>query len=92
MALNSLQLFLSQVQSAPEVLKIRVLQIVFDILMVQPDFLGPDSPHVCYAHYSTTRPLISHSRANELLISCFMFWTMRNRTRSRQFCVLVSLN
>lgn len=51
MALNSLQLFLSQVQSAPEVLKIRVLQIVFDILMVHgTDFLGPDSPHVCIDH------------------------------------------
>ncbi|KAH9921582.1 nuclear condensing complex subunit [Amylocystis lapponica] len=44
MALNSFQLFLSQVQSAPEVLKIHVLQIVFDILMVhEGDFLGPGS-------------------------------------------------
>ncbi|KAH8101082.1 nuclear condensing complex subunit [Cristinia sonorae] len=44
MALNSFQLFLSQVQSAPEVLKLRVLQIVFDILMVnEGDFLGPGS-------------------------------------------------
>lgn len=41
MALNSFQLFLSQIQAAPEVLKIRVLQIVFDILMVhEGDFLG----------------------------------------------------
>ncbi|KAF8424272.1 nuclear condensing complex subunit [Boletus edulis BED1] len=41
MALNSFQLFLSQVQSAPEVLKTRVLQIVFDMLMVhEADFLG----------------------------------------------------
>ncbi|KAI6000302.1 nuclear condensing complex subunit [Pisolithus orientalis] len=41
MALNSFQLFLSQIQAAPEVLKIRVLQIVFDILMVHDgDFLG----------------------------------------------------
>ncbi|EPQ52389.1 chromosome condensation complex protein [Gloeophyllum trabeum ATCC 11539] len=41
MALNSFQLFLSQVQSAPELLKIRVLQIIFDILMVHDrDFLG----------------------------------------------------
>ena len=41
MALNSFQLFLSQVQSAPEVLKTRVLQIVFDMLMVhEGDFLG----------------------------------------------------
>ena len=41
MALNSFQLFLSQVQSAPEVLKTRVLQIVFDMLMVhEGEFLG----------------------------------------------------
>lgn len=41
MALNSFQLFLSQVQAAPEVLKTRVLQIVFDMLMVhEGDFLG----------------------------------------------------
>ncbi|KAG2363036.1 nuclear condensing complex subunit [Suillus spraguei] len=40
MALNSFQLFLGQIQTAPEVLKIRVLQIVFDILMVhENDFL-----------------------------------------------------
>ncbi|KAI0941839.1 hypothetical protein AcV7_002413 [Taiwanofungus camphoratus] len=44
MALNSFQLFLSQIQSAPEVIKISVLQIVFDILMVhEGDFLGPGS-------------------------------------------------
>ncbi|KZT24842.1 hypothetical protein NEOLEDRAFT_1134516 [Neolentinus lepideus HHB14362 ss-1] len=43
MALNSFQLFLSQVQSAPEPLKIRVLQIIFDMLMVHDrDFLGND--------------------------------------------------
>ncbi|KAF9234460.1 nuclear condensing complex subunit [Melanogaster broomeanus] len=41
MALNSFQLFLSQIQAAPEVLKTRVLHIVFDILMVhEGDFLG----------------------------------------------------
>ena len=34
MAINSFQLFVNQLQSAPEVLKMRVLQIVFDILMV----------------------------------------------------------
>ncbi|KAI9061537.1 ARM repeat-containing protein [Trametes sanguinea] len=46
MALSSFQLFLSQVQAAPEVLKIRVLQIIFDVLMVHEDaFLGPGSPN-----------------------------------------------
>lgn len=47
MALNSFQLFLGQIQSAPEVLKIRVLQIVFDILMVhEGEFLGKDNAGV----------------------------------------------
>ncbi|KAA1474990.1 ARM repeat-containing protein [Dentipellis sp. KUC8613] len=45
MARNSLQLFLSQVQTAPENLKVRVLQVVFDVLMVHDaDFLAKDSP------------------------------------------------
>lgn len=40
MALNSFQLFLQQIQPSPESLKIRILQIVFDILMVyEGDFL-----------------------------------------------------
>jgi condensin complex subunit 3 len=47
MALNSFQLFMSQLQSAPEVLKVQVLQIVFDILMVhEGDFLGKEGPQV----------------------------------------------
>ncbi|KAI0073109.1 ARM repeat-containing protein [Panus rudis PR-1116 ss-1] len=46
MALNSFQLFLSQVQSAPEILKLRVLQIIFDILMIhEGHFLGPGNPN-----------------------------------------------
>lgn len=47
MAINSFQLFVGQIQSAPELLKIRVLQIVFDILMVHDaHFIGPASPNV----------------------------------------------
>ena len=48
MALSSFQLFVSQVQGgAPEVLKLRILQVVFDILMVHDrDFLSPQSPYV----------------------------------------------
>lgn len=47
MALNSFQLFLSQIQAAPEVLKLRVLQIVFDVLMVHDgEFLGRGSASV----------------------------------------------
>ena len=47
MAVNSFQLFLSQVQSSPELLKTRVLQIVFDMLMVhEGDFMGRGGPGV----------------------------------------------
>jgi condensin complex subunit 3 len=47
MATNSFQLFLGQIQSAPGILKIRVLQIVFDILMVhEGEFLGKGSANV----------------------------------------------
>ena len=46
MALSSFQLFLSQVSAAPEVLKVRVLQIIFDILMVHEQaFLSADNPN-----------------------------------------------
>ena len=41
MAMSSFQLFLSQVKSAPEVLRLKVLQVVFDILMTyEKDLLG----------------------------------------------------
>lgn len=47
MALNSFQLFLGQIQTAPEILKMRVLQVVFDVLMVHDrDFLGPNNTNV----------------------------------------------
>jgi condensin complex subunit 3 len=41
MALSSIQLFLSQVQSAPEELKLRVLQVIFDLLFLyDQEFFG----------------------------------------------------
>ena len=44
MALGSFQLFLGQVATSPEVLKLRVIQIIFDILMVHEGaFLGQGS-------------------------------------------------
>ena len=48
MAVNSFLLFIGQIRPAtPEVLRIRVLQIIFDILMVHDrDFLGPDNVNV----------------------------------------------
>lgn len=40
MALNSFPLFLQQIQPSPESLKLRILQIIFDILMVyEGDFI-----------------------------------------------------
>ncbi|KAH9924026.1 nuclear condensing complex subunit [Fomitopsis serialis] len=39
MAMNSFQLFLNQVQSAPEDLKVKVLRVIFDILMVYDEEL-----------------------------------------------------
>lgn len=52
MAMNSFQLFLSQVQAAPEPLKVKVLCVVFDVLMVHDrDFLGPTSANVSL-HYT----------------------------------------
>ena len=47
MAMNSFRLFIGQIQSAPELLRVRVLQIMFDILMVHDrDFLGLDNSNV----------------------------------------------
>lgn len=41
MAMNSFQLFLNQIKSAPEPLRVKVLQIVFDIMMsYDRDLLG----------------------------------------------------
>jgi len=41
MALSSFQLFLSQVQSAPDDLKLKVLQVVLDLLiMYDQEFFG----------------------------------------------------
>lgn len=41
MALSSFQLFFSQVQTAPEDLMIKVLQVIFDLLITyEQEFLG----------------------------------------------------
>jgi condensin complex subunit 3 len=48
---NSFQLFLSQVPTAPEVLKLRMLQVVFDVLMVhEGNFLANASVGVRWFH------------------------------------------
>ena len=53
MALNSFQLFVSQVQGgAPEILKLRILQVIFDILMVHDkDYLSAQSTAVSPVHF-----------------------------------------
>lgn len=49
MAMSSFQLFLSQVKSAPEALRLKVLQVVFDILMTyEKDLLGGAEEIVSY--------------------------------------------
>lgn len=43
LALQSMQLFLGQITSSPEALKLSILQAIFDMLMVhENDFLGKD--------------------------------------------------
>jgi hypothetical protein len=50
-ALKSFQLFLSQIQTAPEDLKLKVLQIVFDMLMVyEKEFFGRSEDIVSLAY------------------------------------------
>lgn len=47
MAIRSLSLFLGQLGQSPEGLQIRILQIVFDMLMVhEADFLGEANENV----------------------------------------------
>jgi len=90
MALNSFQLFLSQVQTAPEVLKLRVLQVVFDVLMVhEGDFLANASVGVGRFHYlrlyscELIQTCRVGNRADESLNSCYRFLGTRNRIRCR---------
>ncbi len=65
MALGSFQLFLNQVQAAPETLKIRILHTVFDILMVHegdllanPD-VGVNIPFIYIANAASYRLLFT---------------------------------
>lgn len=63
MALSSMQLFLGQVQSAPEELKIRVLQVIFDLLFLYDhDFFGRSDDAV-RLYVSDHFPIISLIRS-----------------------------
>ena len=47
LALNSFQLFFSQVKSSPETLRLRVLQAIFDIMMTyEKELMDGDDPVV----------------------------------------------
>ena len=57
MAVNSFQLFLSQVQAAPEELKLKVLQIVLDILiMYDQEFFGKPNDIVSILSFLLSGP------------------------------------
>lgn len=59
MALSSFQLFLNQIQPAPDMLKLKVLQAVFDLLIVyDQEFLGRSEEIVSpeYRHSPAPRP------------------------------------
>jgi condensin complex subunit 3 len=57
MALNSFQLFITRVQTAPEVLKLCMLQVAFDVLMVhEGDFVANASVGVRRFHYILCGP------------------------------------
>lgn len=62
MALSSFQLFVSQVQNAPEELKVRVLQVIFDLLFLyNQEFLGrsEDMVRPCYSTETSNLDCIS---------------------------------
>lgn len=65
MALGSFQLFLGQVQNAPEEVKLRVLQVIFDLLiMYDEEFFSRSDDIVSQRHFLTppdTECLVSRS-------------------------------
>jgi Nuclear condensing complex subunits, C-term domain len=90
MALSSFQLFVSQVQSAPEELKVRVLQVIFDLLFVyNQEFLGrsEDMVRLCkLQRCSVESRLIEFYRLNESLIFCCKLWTLMILPGLRRYC------
>jgi condensin complex subunit 3 len=68
MALSSFQLFISQVQSAPEELKARVLQVIFDLLFVyNQEFFGR-SEDIVSSFYNAATSINFFHRLNKSLI------------------------
>lgn len=55
MAMNSFQLFLSQVQSAPDDLKIQVLRIILDLLIMYDQEFFERSEDIVSFLFSETR-------------------------------------
>lgn len=64
MAARSLQLFLNQIAGAPTQFKLRLLQVVFDVLMVhESDFLSAGSGDNVSTGFLATRNGIVANRA-----------------------------
>ena len=55
MAVSSFQLFLNQARSAPEGLKIKVLQVIFDLLMVHSEALLFRAPELVRMHVCSSK-------------------------------------
>lgn len=71
MALSSLQLFLNQVQSAPEDLKVKVLQVIFDILIVyDEELLLRSEDIVCVSAIDPHLPYLSYQA--EKIVTFFL--------------------
>jgi condensin complex subunit 3 len=86
MALSSFQLFLSQVQSAPEDLKVRVLQVIFDLLFVyNQEFFGR-SEDIVRLFYHAAALIDSISQANRIVD--FLLQTLDSEDSARTQAVL----
>lgn len=86
MAMNSFQLFLNQVQNAPEDLKVKVLRVVFDILMVYDDELLLRSEDIVSWSLSGARTMSDHGsgrRRRSSLFSCRPSKSMNHQWCSR---------
>jgi len=86
MALSSFQLFVSQVQSAPEELKVRVLQVIFDLLFLyNQEFLGRSEDIVrSYDNAATSINMISQTNR----IVEFLLQTLDSEDSARTLAVL----
>ena len=77
MALNSFQLFLGQVQSSPDELKLKVLQVIFDILLTYDyEFFSRSQDIVSFCRISSHSILIQIQQADKIV--AFLLHTLEN--------------